>query len=87
VRARVGIGIGGLVSGEGRMGRGPSPGTMSGHLGEARLTWAAGPRQQRLKAEKGYSSEDHLGVSWADLCFIRGQASAGMGSIRRGGFP
>jgi hypothetical protein len=34
------------------MARGPSPGTASGHLGEARRTVAAGPRQPRIKARE-----------------------------------
>jgi hypothetical protein len=60
---------------------GPGPGTASGYQGEARKTLAAGQRRQRLKARKGGSSEDHLGISWADFGFIRSPASAGMGLL------
>ena len=42
----------GSLSGEGRMAQGPSPGTVSGHLGEAQRTVAAGPRQPRPKARE-----------------------------------
>jgi hypothetical protein len=64
----------GSLSGEGRMARGPSPGTVSGHQGEARrnLVWGSGNHGPR--PEKRGSSEDHLAISWADLCFIRGPA-------------
>jgi hypothetical protein len=43
------------------MARGPSPGTASGHLGEARRTVVAGPQQQRLKGPRG---EVHLRIIW-----------------------
>jgi hypothetical protein len=39
------------------------------------------------RPEKRASSEDHLEVSWADFCFIRGPAGAVTGIIRRGGPP
>ena len=39
-----------MLSGEGRMARGLSPGTASGHLGEARRIVAAGQWQPRPKA-------------------------------------
>jgi hypothetical protein len=55
------------------MARGPSPGTVSGHLGEAepqdrcrRAAAAAAQGPRRVG-----SSEDHLDVSWADFCFVR----------------
>jgi hypothetical protein len=66
---------------------GPSPGTASGHQGEALKTWAAGPRQLLLKARKGGWSEDHLGISSADFGFIRSPASAEMGFISWGQVP
>jgi hypothetical protein len=58
---------------------GPSPGTASGHQGEARKTCAAGLRRPRFKARTGGSSEDHLGTSLADFGFICSPASAEMG--------
>jgi hypothetical protein len=63
---------------------GPSPGIASGHQGEARKTRSAGPRRPRLKARKGGSSEDHLGISMADFCFICSPKSVGIGIISWG---
>jgi hypothetical protein len=64
---------------------GPSPWTVSGHLGEARRNVARGRSNSGPKPEKKGSSEDHLGISSADFCFIRGPAGAVMGIIRWAG--
>jgi hypothetical protein len=57
---------------------------VSGHLGEARKTLAAGPRRPLLKGKRGCSSEDHLGISSADFGLIRSLAIAEMGFIGMG---
>jgi hypothetical protein len=60
---------------------GQSPGTVSGHLGEARRNVAKGCQ----RPEKRRSSEEHLAISRADFRLICGPAAAVMGIIRSGG--
>jgi hypothetical protein len=64
---------------------GPSAGNVSGHLGEAQRNIARGRWNRGPRPKKRGSSEDHLAISWADFCFIRGPAGAVMGIIRWGG--
>jgi hypothetical protein len=44
--------------------RGPSPGTASGHPGEAWRAVVAGPRQPRLKGSQGPKRAVHLRIIW-----------------------
>jgi len=64
---------------------GPSPGTVSGHLGEARRNVAKGRGNRGPRLEKRGSSEDHLAISRADFRLICGSAGAAVGIIRSGG--
>jgi hypothetical protein len=66
---------------------GPSPGTASGHRGEARKTLAAWPRRPRLKGKKGA----HPRIIWEFHRRISGSSAArqspGRASSAGGGSP
>jgi hypothetical protein len=57
---------------------GPSPGTASGHRGEAQKTLAAGPRRPRLKGKGGA----HPRIIWEFHRRISGSPAAGQSSGR-----